>query len=68
MWRGLWAQGRGNKAEEEQHLLGLKGLVEGYGKKCVCSEFPTFHNTPKVLSFFTTVKFFCGEGRVRTVL
>lgn len=38
----LWAQRRENDTQEEQNLLGLEGLVQGYGKK---SESPTFHNT-----------------------
>lgn len=35
----LWAHGRGNEAQEEQNLLGLEELLQGYGKK---SEFQHF--------------------------
>lgn len=49
---GLWVLGKGNEAGEEQHLLGLQGLVEGYEKTSILSEFPTFHNTQKVLQCY----------------
>lgn len=42
MWVEMWVIGRENEAGEDQHDLGLKGLVRGYGKEFVLPEFPCF--------------------------
>lgn len=49
---------------EEQHEQGLKGLVKGYEKKSVLSEFPHISLYPESFQ----VLCFSGDKRVRTVL